>query len=221
LLHGSGGNENDWNEGISLIDSLIKGSLIDPLIAISPSTGTSWWVNGKENYETAFFNDLKPYIEMNFKIDKLRSSTFIAGFSMGGYGVLRYALTHPNEFSNAIILSPALYNILPPKGSSAIESGSFGKPFNQDLWNEKNYPSLISSYALKNNPVNLFIVAGDDDWNHPEGVEYNIDWQVNLLYSIYNKQLNFPAELRIFDGGHDWELWKKGLKEALLFIFNK
>ncbi len=218
LLHGSNGNENDWNEGINLIDSLIKECLIPSIIAVSPSTGTSWWVDGKENFETAFFKELKPYIEKNFKVDKSRSSTFLAGFSMGGYGALRYALVYPNEFSAAILLSPAIYNDFPPEGSSAIESGSFGVPFENETWKMKNYPDLLNSEMCKNNPINLFIVAGDDDWNHPEGIEFNIDWQVNLLYSEYHKKLKYPAELRIYDGGHDWDLWKKGLKEGLISI---
>jgi enterochelin esterase-like enzyme len=71
---------------------------------------------------------------------------------------------------------------------------------------------------LKNNPVELFIVAGDDDWNHPEGTEYNIDWQVNLLYSKYHKELEYPAELRIINGGHDWSLWNKGLIDAMKLL---
>lgn len=217
LLHGSGGNENDWNQGITIIDSLIKDNIISQMIAVSPASGTSWWVDGIEPFERAFIDDLIPHIEKKYKVNRSRSGNYIAGFSMGGYGALRYALTYPNKFSFAILLSPALYDQLPPAGSSAIVSESFGKPFNTKIWTRKNYPNLLRSDILKANPVELFIVSGDDDWNHPEGIIYNIDWQVNLLYSKYHKELKYPAELRIFNGGHDWLLWTKGLIEALKF----
>ncbi len=220
LLHGSGGDENDWNKGISLIDSLIKKNVIEPVITVSPSSGTSWWVNGKENFETAFFLELKPFIEKKYKVEKSREAIFIAGFSMGGYGALRYALIRPDLFSAAILLSPALYNNLPPENSSAIESGSFGNPFDKDLWISKNYNTILDSTRLKNYPVKLFIAAGDDDWNHPEGIQYNIDWQANLLYSKYHKELNYPAELRIYNGGHDWKLWERALLEALPLLLD-
>lgn len=218
LLHGSGGDENDWNEGIILIDSLINDKLICQMIAVAPASGTSWWVDGNEPFEKAFFEELRPYIEKKYKVKRSRNGNYIAGFSMGGYGALRYALAYPNKFSIAILLSPAIYNKLPPDGSSAIKSGSFGRPFNAEVWIKRNYPNLLTSNLLKNNPVELFIVAGDDDWNHPEGTEYNIDWQVNLLYSKYHKELEYPAELRIINGGHDWSLWNKGLIDAMKLL---
>lgn len=221
LLHGSNGDETDWKDGMSILDSLIEEELIEPMVAVAPSTGTSWWVDSKLKYESAFFEELKPHIEANFKISSKRESNFIAGFSMGGYGALRYSLTRPEQFGYAILLSPALYNELPPEGSSAIESYSFGKPFNKDIWKEKNYPFLLKTGKIQEYPVELFILSGDDDWNHPEGFEYNIDWQSNLLYSLYNKKLGFPAELRIYNGGHNWELWRIGFREALIHYQKK
>lgn len=218
LLHGSGGNEYDWDPGIQLIDSLIRYDSIKPVIAVAPASGTSWWVDGKEKFESAFIKDLIPFIELNYKAYRDRERRFVAGFSMGGYGALRYSLAYPELFSAAILLSPSIYNDLPPQGSSAIESGVFGNPFNQVIWKNKNYPVLLVKLNEKQLDVFLYIASGDDDWNHPEGFEYNIDWQVNLLYSHYHKKCNYPAELRILNGGHDWNIWLKMLKEALLII---
>lgn len=220
LLHGSGGNETDWNPGIKLIDSLIINGVISPLIAVAPSSGTSWWVNGIENFESAFFNDLVPHIENTYQVYNQKNKRFIAGFSMGGYGALRYSLTHPDLFSVAILLSPALYDELPPPGSSARESGAFGKPFDENLWVQKNYPTILLKSNNDKEKVLLIITAGDDDWNHPEGTKYNIDWQANILFSKYNKELGAPAELRIYNGSHNWDLWQKALYESLLMLEN-
>ncbi len=218
LLHGSGGNETDWNPGIKLIDSLIINGVISPIIAVAPSSGTSWWIDGLENFESAFFNDLIPYVENTYQVCNQRDKRFIAGFSMGGYGALRYSLTHPDLFSAAILLSPALYDELPPPESSARESGAFGKPFDENIWIQKNYPTILLKSNDDKEKVLLIITVGDDDWNHPEGINYNIDWQANLLFSKYNKELGGPAELRVYNGGHDWNLWLEAFSESLIFL---
>jgi hypothetical protein len=64
-------------------------------------------------------------------------------------------------------------------------------------------------------PVQLFIGAGDDDWNHPEDHGLNMEIQTTLLYNKLNKQLGSPAELRIVDGSHDWALWLPLFKEGM------
>lgn len=214
-LHGSGGTDSDWDRAFPLLDSLINHQIISPVIAIAPGSGTSWWVNGRELFETAFFNDLIPYVENKYPIEKNRNARIVAGFSMGGYGALRYALIHPELFGGAILLSPALYDQQPPTESSARSSGAFGMPFSPKLWKKRNYPTILKTYFAKKSPVNFFIAAGDDDWNNPEGTQYNMERQVVYLYQELHKQHDNPAELRIVNGGHNWKLWLPMLAEGL------
>ena len=65
----------------------------------------------------------------------------------------------------------------------------------------------------------VFILCGDDDWNHPEGFEYNIEQQAVLLYGRLHRENDSPAELRIVDGGHNWRLWKPGFVEGIEYVF--
>ncbi|MCF7824122.1 MAG: esterase family protein [Candidatus Marinimicrobia bacterium] len=215
-LHGSGGNEQDWDRAFPLLDTLISQGLIPPVIAVAPGSKTSWWVDGVEKFESAFFQDLVPYVEKNYRITGQKESRIITGFSMGGYGALRYALIHPELFGGAILLSPALYSELPPLGSSARSSGAFGKPFSEKNWQERNYPQIIDQYRSAQSPVTIFIAAGDDDWNEPEGSEYNMEYQTVILYQALNKKMANPSELRIVNGGHDWKLWLPLFKEGLI-----
>lgn len=60
-------------------------------------------------YVDFIVNELKPYIDANYRTQSQREFTAIAGSSMGGYISLYAALEHPNVFSKAGVFSPALW----------------------------------------------------------------------------------------------------------------
>lgn len=193
LLHGSNGNENSWDELLPVLDSLVSSGEIIPFAAVIPCSGYSWWVDGNEKYESAFINELIPQVEKKYGFSDSRSTRAIAGFSMGGYGALRYALVYPNLFRASILLSPALYDELPPLDSSARETGNFGVPFNEEKWTSLNYPQALEEYKKQKNIINLFIAAGDDDYNNPEGFKYNIEQQAVKAYGLLCKENKIPG----------------------------
>lgn len=215
LLHGSAGDETAWDPAFPVLDDLILRSEIAPVVAVAPGSATSWWVDGLERIETAFFSDLIPDVRDKYPVRNNREARVVAGFSMGGYGALRFALTCPEQFGGAILLSPALYAEQPPNGSSARSSGAFGRPFDSGLWASRNYTALLPGYLAKEMPVQVFIGAGDDDWNHPGDHGLNMEIQATLLYNKLNKQYGSPAELRIVDGSHDWTLWLPLFEEGI------
>ena len=76
--------------------------------------------------ETAFTVDLVGHVDATYRTLANRSGRGIAGYSMGGYGAMRYSLAHPELFGAAIVLSPAVYFPEPPADSSTREFGAFG-----------------------------------------------------------------------------------------------
>jgi len=218
LLHGSNGNENSWDELLGTLDTLISCGEIPPFAAVVPCSGYSWWIDGREKYESAFINELMPLVEKKYNFSQYRETRIISGFSMGGYGALRYALVYPELFSGAILLSPALYDTLPPIDSSARETGNFGMPFDIVKWNTLNYPQALKKYRQQSSTVSLFIAAGDDDWHNPEGFEFNIEQQAVRAYGILCKENKIPGELRILNGGHDSGVWKPAFSEGLKYL---
>ena len=219
LLHGSGGDETSWNEGIAVIDRLIEDGTIPPTMAVAPASGSSWWTDSVEPFETAMLKDLIPEIDSKYRTIASREGRGVAGLSMGGYGALRYALVYPDVFGAATVLSPALYDDQPPPDSSARSTGAFGNPFEPDLWTERNYPATLANYVAGDNEVPMFIAVGDDDWNEPAGWEYNVEYQAVRLFERLNKEAESPAELRVVNGGHDWELWSPMFAEGLRYMF--
>jgi enterochelin esterase-like enzyme len=244
LLHGSYGDENSWDDFWNKLDSMIENNVIEPMIAVAPATGNSYWVDSKKfgNFESAVIKDLIPRIDQKFNTISDRNGRYLSGYSMGGYGALRYSMVYPNLFSGATLLSPAIQNQEAPVTSGAVERGSFGEPFDPEVWTAKNYPTAIESYIKQPNRVPIYIVTGDDDWNHLsekddlpiDAYKYNMEVQAVQLYQELHRKnlfnLDFPkweevpanpAELRIINGGHGLDVWLQGFEEGLKYMFGK
>ncbi|MFC5431620.1 alpha/beta hydrolase [Paraburkholderia denitrificans] len=210
LLHGNNGDPMDWiTQGDLQIaaDALIARHEIAPVVIVMPQGGIDWYVDRREKMETAFFGDLIPEIETHFAVESQRSGRAIGGVSMGGFGALRYALEHPDEFCGALLLSPAIYSSNPPPTSAARYVGVFGEhQFDPRVWRELNYPALWNRYFAQPARVSFFIASGDDD--------LVIQAEASLLYTRLRKAGN-AAALRIVDGGHVWPVWREVLPAAL------
>ena len=212
LLHGNNGDANDWlTQGHlqATADALIEHKEIPPLAIVMPQGGTDWYVDRKEKMETAFFSDLLPEIETRYAVATQRGGRMIGGVSMGGFGALRYAMTQPELFCGALLLSPAIYPNEPPLASAARRVGVFGdRQFDPHVWHALNYPAQWERYMSQPYRLPMFIAAGDDD--------LAIQADAASLYTHLRLAGN-PAALRIIDGGHTWDVWSALLPAALKY----
>lgn len=218
LLHGASGDEHDWTRfgGVAVtLDALIKRGVIRPSIAVMPSIGPqSWFADGAvHKMETAMINELQPYVESRYKASTARADRGIAGLSMGGYGALNLSLKHPSKFCAAGVISPAIYDPLPPETSAARRAPQLmrdGK-FDPELWKQLNYPSHVEKYAQQTQRVPMWIVSGDHD-------ALGIAVMSANLYSRMLKVQPRQAELRIVDGDHEWAVFRDALPDALQYV---
>jgi enterochelin esterase-like enzyme len=215
LLHGNMGNRRDWVEKGKIqrtADALIASGDIPAAIIVMPDAGASWFVDRREKMETAVIRDLIPDVEKSFRALRTRDGRLIGGLSMGGYGSLRFALKYPEMFAAAALLSPAIYDPLPPNNSGARRAPPFATPqFDEQAWRDLNYPKLWDAYLAKKTPVPMYIASGDDD-------EFMIEAEATRLYSLLRASRH-PAELRIVDGAHAWTVWESTIGDALKYIF--
>lgn len=220
LLHGRGDHERSWLSGGGIqaqLDRLIRAGKIPPVIAIMPNGESSWYVDGPEAMETAITTDLVARVDSTLRTLPERTARAVAGYSMGGYGSVRYGLAHPEIFGAAITLSGALYRDAPPEDSSARELPVFGDPFDLNRWNSLNYPATLETFLEKDLSVPIFIAAGDDEYVNTRYTD-NADVQASLLYANLRKN-GQRAQLRILNGGHTWTTWTPAMEEALPYIF--
>jgi enterochelin esterase-like enzyme len=217
LLHGAGGDENEWlykGGARETMDALIAQKLIKPMVVVMPGHTAAWWVDGaKEKGETALLKEVMPHAEGKYRIDAVRGNRLVAGLSAGGYGALNAAFKYPQMFAAAAILSPAIYDPVPPSHSSGVRQPPFQKDgkFDAELWKSLNYVSHIEAYKKSGTIVPLFINSGDHD-------TFGIALHSAVLYEKLRLHQPNAVELRIINGDHEWMLWRDTLGDALKYM---
>jgi len=233
LLHGRGDTQAAWQHQSSVLDELIEAGTIPAMVVVMPdapwSSRGSYYVDSQYTgssgmpgmaVESAFTTDLIDHIDDNYATIDDRESRAVGGYSMGGAGALRFATAHQDLFSAAIVLSPAVYVPSPPADSSTREFGAYGSGsalYDEARYQELNYPSSFTSFD-ETLPVHLFIAVGDDEWANPlpEDAIHDLDYEAATLYNQAKRVSGITSELRVYDGGHDWDVWDKGFREGIL-----
>ena len=226
LLHGAGENHTAWLRSGNLkeiADRLIESGAIDPLIIVMPDAGMSYYMNsssGEVRYEDYFFREFKPYIESLYRVEKGKRFTSVAGFSMGGYGALLYALHHPEQFRTCVALSPGVRT---DEEMEALSEKDYNARYRIALGPHAEGVPHVSPYYAENysilnlitrmpqeqkKEVRFYIDCGDDDFLY----------KGNSMLHILLRDHGIPHEFRIRDGGHNWAYWQAGLRDGLLYI---
>jgi hypothetical protein len=95
-----------------LLDRAVAGGEIGKVIfvAVDMATplGCSWYVNSAVtgNWEDFMVREVVPYVDANFRTLAGRDSRGILGDFMGGYGAIRFGMTHPEVFGTVYALHP-------------------------------------------------------------------------------------------------------------------
>ena len=218
LLHGYGGNHTDWvraGDAATTADSLIAAGAIPPVILIMPDGRNSFYVDtdppvGSGAYETAIVRDLISHVDGTYRTISRRRGRAIAGLSMGGYGATHLAFKYPDRFVAAASLSGVVGSAPPSEEDQHYFTASFGDPFDLGRWEAENPHSWIPNLKEARVRLPVLLTMGDDDsaWLYEGTVE---------LYTAL-KEAELPAELRVTNGGHTWEVWDRSLKQTLIFF---
>lgn len=145
-----------------------------PVIVVMPDGGHAGWycdpVNsntGPRNWETFHIEQLIPWIDAEFRTIAERDGRAVSGFSMGGFGALKYAAKHGDRFASVSAHSgpPSLRrdgglvvhwaNV--SSGALDLAGGTvYGAPWNEAKVTADNPVENIDSYRGKR----VFLVAG-------------------------------------------------------------
>lgn len=190
LLHGIGGNENEWARGGSpdvILDNLYADKKATPMIVVMPNGRAAKDVTARDPiprqspafaaFEKDLLTDLIPFIEKTYAVKADRESRALAGLSMGGGQALNFGLSHLDTFAWVGGFSSAP-NTRPPA-------------------------ELIKDHAEATKKLRLLYVAcGDKDGllRVSQGVHKMLDEkEVPHLYNV------------IPGGKHDFKVWKNDL----------
>lgn len=212
MLHGTGGNENQWMPDLGLdaaADRLIAENKIHPLVIVTPQIGSSYGLNTEERgrYSDYLLEELIPYIDAHYSTDASGQSRYIGGLSMGGWAALHHAFLQPELFSKAGGHSPALW----------IDYWGETGDLRQWLYPDEETRlardplSLADSKELPG--LSVYLDSGQGDgYRFYEGAEI-----------LYNKLLdkNVSVEYHLWPGGHNQEYWSSHVEDYLLFYAGK
>ena len=199
LLHGIGGDENEWPRGGSpdvILDNLYAEKKAVPMIVVLPNGRAAKDVTARDPipkqspafaaFEQDLLTDLIPFIEKTYSVKADRDSRALAGLSMGGGQALNFGLNNLDTF--------------------AWVGGFSSAP------NTKPAAELIKDTAAAGKLRLLYVACGDKDrlFRISEGVH-------NMLV-----EKNVPHLYNVIPGGnHDFKVWKSDLYRFAQLLFRE
>jgi S-formylglutathione hydrolase FrmB len=223
FLHGLGQNEQALmlGGGWGLVQDLRQRRTIGDFLIAAPEGRASFFINsadGRERYSDFFLTEFMPHVESHFRVVRNRKLRGITGLSMGGYGALRFAFSHPELFGSVSAQSAALITE-PPKQLNAdlrhggpvgrLLGGVFGNPINVAHWNQNSPFVLARRNRTRLKTQAIYINCGQqDDFGFEEGA------------SKLHQQLvaeGIPHEFHLYPGGHTPDYFLSHLGETLQF----
>jgi S-formylglutathione hydrolase FrmB len=219
LFHGLRGHHGSWLDN-SMLPVFAKDY---NAVFIMPDAEKSFYTDMK--YGGKFFTwvgkELPALCKKVFHISAKRVDTALIGWSLGGYGALKCALSYPGRygFCGAISSSPLYLKKI--VGALRSRGGEWARE------DPANAALLLDLYAalgedLPYNPANdvselakrasraahrpaIYSACGRSDALYAENLRFRDDM----------KKLKFDFTFEEWDGGHDWEFFNKALRRAL------
>lgn len=201
LLHGIGGDENEWMGANpkTLIGNLVASGEAKEMVVVFPNVRARVADGGNpadifsiphfqafDNFINDLRDNLMPFIKEHYSIATGRENTAIAGLSMGGREALYIGLTLPEVFGSIGAFSPA-FGLLPYTNNDVTEEGLFTE-------HTLKLPDGSHSFIL--------ILTGDNDV---------VVRDEPLRYHKVLKQNGVEHMFDITSGGHDFKVWSEGL----------
>ena len=188
LIHGMTDTYETWfkvGHVNIILDNLIAQGLAKRMIVVMPyanpypemmlrGLADAYDPMGTDIVTDEIMNDVKPFIESNYKVKKGWKNTAIAGFSLGGRQTLACGLGNPQYFQYVCAMAPAL----------------FGDEYSANFKNGVYAPVK----KIKKNVKFLWLGTGADDFliNESHGLDESMT-KLGLKHEFYNP-----------DGGHTW-----------------
>jgi len=211
LLHGLYGSDD-----IFLANTSIQKFAEDNGIAIViPCGENSFYVDDEKRhayYGEYVGQELLDITRNIFPLSDKREDTFIAGFSMGGYGAIRNGLKYSQNFSKIGMISAALITddiVDYADDDNVLRSRDFYESIFGDLNKVKN-SDKDPEYLIENcdNIPDIFMACGVDDFLYDKNVRFN----------EFLRSKGIKAEFIEAPGEHTWEFSDKFIKEFIKTI---
>jgi len=223
FLHGLGDNEQTLfnSGGWTLLDDLRRQHKIGEFLIVAPEGRRSFYINsadGSVRYGDFFLQEFLPLIEAKYRIGKGRNNRAISGISMGGYGAIRFAFSHPEAFSAVSAQSAALITESPQELDTATRSGAplgkvlaavFGDPIELPHWKDNSPFILAQKNAVGLRKLAIYFNCGQDD-------NYGFEKGAAALHEQLRKE-GVKHDYRAYAGDHSLSYFLSHFAEVMEF----
>ena len=154
-----------------------------------------WEINGYpskqegESYIRFIKDNLKPFVDNNYRTQSKREQTAIMGSSLGGLISYYAALQYPDTFGKAGVFSPS------------FEMATIRPDFNRDLG------------PLKDSKI--YFMAGDKE---SEQMVHKMSQTIQLMKVAGFPENNIKSKV-VQEGEHNEKLWREEFEPAIMWLF--
>jgi len=201
LLHGLSDDHTAWLR----YTSIERYAAARGLAVVMPAAGRSFYADEAHGhrYWTYVSEELPRVVSQFFRVSQEPADTFVAGLSMGGYGALKLALTHPRRFAAAACLSGALDLVAFSKQPDRDEI--MGRVFDHQVRPEDDLFELVE--AAEDVPP-LHVSCGTEDWLLPACERF----AAAALAAGVEVLTDFRP------GDHEWSLWDHVIQDVIAWL---
>ncbi len=210
-IYYSTNNKMKWNIDKN-IDNLVKQNKIEEIIIVgidntgeriseyTPTPHGNYGGGKGKLYADFIVNEVKPFIEENFRVLKSKHNTGIAGSSLGGLISLYTALWYPDTFGIVGCISPSFW------------------------WDiENTIKNLQSAYQLTN--TKIYIDMGYMEMNtdkNKDGIEDTIYTTRVVFFELQKLGIDYPNLIYLEDpkGMHNEITWSERVNNFIIFGFS-
>lgn len=154
------------------------------------------------------------YAHQIFPLSKDRQDNFLAGHSMGGFGVIKTAFENPELFGKACFMSSAvnidrLLNYDWPDFKMSGIIGDVSSTAGTSLDIKKIVEDGLEKVGIKGLPK-LYMMCGTEDFIYEE----------NVAFKAFLKSKDILFKYEEGPGEHDYAYWDQGILKAIQWMTN-
>ena len=221
LLHGGGGSHQSFEKykANEFFDQKIQNGEMPRVLVVTPNGDFGLWENwydGSRSYRDWVMRKVLPQVIKDYDPLPCPENCYLAGISMGGFGVLRFAYFERDSFSAVSAISASIYS------DEQIEERAnswllrvifpikkiFGPDYTIKYKKDNPYNAFVDDEELRQ--MRLQLIWGNQD--HERIIEANEAFHKKLTDN------NVQHDKRIYQGKHKWVDWVPNFDTVINFL---
>lgn len=224
FLHGGGGSHLSFEryKANEFLDLEINAGRIARAVIVLPDGGNGFWENwadGSYYYRDWVLQEIVPKVQQDYRTLDCPEHCHLAGISMGGYGVLRFAYFAKADFSSVSAISAPIFNRREAEKQKSSFLTKLLFPF------ERIFGKTYTEEFKRSNPYNAWVNDHQQQKVRLQTLWGNKDRQRIIdTNEAFHKRLwenNIEHDYYVFEGGHKWKYWIPNLGRVINFLVNK